>query len=195
MYEFLEAEGIDYAIRLPANQIVQERISDLLRRPVGRPAHYVQRFYRSFRYQAGSWSRPRRIVAKVEWHHGELFPRVGFIVTNLPYASKNVVAFYDQRGTAEQHIKEGKNAIRWTRLSCARLPPMQCGFNCTPWRTILGTSFARSQRLSRSKIGRSPACARSSSRSAQKSSVTAGTSPSKWLKLPSRAVCSRTSCG
>ncbi len=118
MYEFLEAEGIDYAIRLPANQIVQERISDLLRRPVGRPAHYVQRFYRSFRYQAASWSRPRRIVAKVEWHHGELFPRVGFIVTNLRYASKDVVAFYNQRGTAEQHIKEGKNAIRWTRLSC-----------------------------------------------------------------------------
>ena len=36
----------------------------------GRPAHYVQRFYRSFRYQAASWSRPRRVVAKVEWHPG-----------------------------------------------------------------------------------------------------------------------------
>ena len=118
IYEFLEAEGIDYAIRLPANQVVQERISDLLRRPVGRPAHYVQRFYRSFRYQAASWTRPRRVVAKVEWHHGELFPRVGFIVTNLRHASKNVVAFYNQRGTCEQWIKEGKNAIKWTRLSC-----------------------------------------------------------------------------
>lgn len=118
MYEFLEAEGIDYAIRLPANQVLQERISDLLRRPVGRPAHYVQRFYRSFRYQAVSWAHPRRVVAKVEWHHGELFPRVGFIVTNLRYASKNVVRFYNQRGTCEQWIKEGKGAIKWTRLSC-----------------------------------------------------------------------------
>jgi hypothetical protein len=118
MYEFLEAEGIDYTIRLPANQVVQERISDLLRRPVGRPAHYVQRYYRSFRYKAASWSRPRRVVAKVEWHHGELFPRVGFIVTNPRYASKNVVGFYNQRGTCEQWIKEGKNAIKWTRLSC-----------------------------------------------------------------------------
>lgn len=118
MYEFLEAEGIEYAIRLPANQVVQERISDLLRRPVGRPAHYVQRFYRSFRYQAASWTRPRRVVAKVEWHHGELFPRIGFIVTNLRYASKNVVGFYNQRGTAEQLIKEGKAAIKWMRLSC-----------------------------------------------------------------------------
>jgi hypothetical protein len=118
MYEFLEAEGINYAIRLPANQILQERISDLLRRPVGRPAHYVQRFYKSFHYQAASWSRPRRVVAKVEWHLGELFPRVGFIVTNLRHASKNVVRFYNQRGTAEQWIKEGKGAIKWTRLSC-----------------------------------------------------------------------------
>jgi hypothetical protein len=57
-------------------------------------------------------------VAKVEWHPGELFPRVGFIVTNLSRPAERVVAFYNQRGTAEQHIKEGKNAINWTRLSC-----------------------------------------------------------------------------
>ncbi|MFY9781028.1 MAG: IS1380 family transposase [Candidatus Baltobacteraceae bacterium] len=118
MYEFLESEGIEYAIRLPANQILQERISDLLKRPVGRPAHYVRRFYKSFSYQAASWCHPRGVVAKVEWHPGELFPRVGFIVTNLRRKSKNVVAFYNKRGTCEQWIKEGKAAIRWTRLSC-----------------------------------------------------------------------------
>ena len=69
-------------------------------------------------YQAGSWDRERRVVAKVEWHQGELFPRVGFIVTNLPWRNKRVVRFYNQRGTAEQWIKEGKNAIKWTKLSC-----------------------------------------------------------------------------
>ena len=31
-----------------------------------------------------------------------------------------MVAFYNHRGTAEQHIKEGKNAINWTRLSCRK---------------------------------------------------------------------------
>ena len=118
MYEFLEAEGIEYAIRLPANQILQARISDLLKRPVGRPPHHVQRLYKSFRYKAASWSHPRRVVAKVEWHLGELFPRVGFIVTNLSYSSINIVGFYNKRGTCEQWIKEGKNAIKWTRLSC-----------------------------------------------------------------------------
>jgi len=80
----------------------------------------VVRTYASFSYQAGSWDRKRRVVAKVEWHPGELCPRVGFIVTNLSRPAKRVVAFYNQRGTAEQHIKEGKNAIVWTRLSCRK---------------------------------------------------------------------------
>jgi hypothetical protein len=117
MYEFLESEGIEYAIRLPANQILHARIRHLLTRPVGRPPHYVQRFYKSFHYKAASWSRPRRVVAKVEWHLGELFPRVGFIITNLRYSAKNIVEFYNKRGTAEQWIKEWKGALKGTRLS------------------------------------------------------------------------------
>jgi hypothetical protein len=60
-------------------------------------------------------------VAKVEWHPGELYPRVGFIVSNLARPAERIVAFYNQRGTMEQHIKEGKNAIKWTRLSCRSL--------------------------------------------------------------------------
>jgi hypothetical protein len=71
----------------------------------------VRRYYASFSYRAGSWSRARRVVPKVEWHPGELYPRVGFIVTNLTRPDERVVAFYNQRGTAEQHIKEGKNAV------------------------------------------------------------------------------------
>jgi hypothetical protein len=118
LYEYLESEGIEYAIRLPANQILQAEIGHLLKRSVGWPAHYVQRFYKSFRYQAASWSRPRRLVAKVEWQPGELFPRIGFIVTNLRCKSTNVVAFYNKRGMAEQCIKEWKGALKGTRLSC-----------------------------------------------------------------------------
>jgi Transposase DDE domain group 1 len=71
-------------------------------------------------YQADSWTTARRIVAKVEHHVGELFPRVGFIVTNLPLPNRAVVRFYNKRGTAEQWIKEGKQAAHWTRLSCHR---------------------------------------------------------------------------
>jgi hypothetical protein len=118
VYEFLEAEGYGYAIRLPANAVLQRKILHLLTRPVGRPPHEVRRFYASFRYQAQSWTRTRRVVAKVEWHPGELYPRVGFLVTSLCRPPERVVAFYNQRGTAEQWIREGKNAVPWTRLSC-----------------------------------------------------------------------------
>jgi hypothetical protein len=118
IYEFLEVEGMGYAIRFPANRVLQEKIGYLLKRPVGRPPDEVRRYYTSFGYQAQSWKKPRRVVAKVEWHPGELYPRVGFIVTNLARPAERVVAFYNQRGTAEQWIKEGKGAIKWTRLSC-----------------------------------------------------------------------------
>ncbi len=118
IYEFLEAENASYAIRLPANYVLQQKIGYLLKRPVGRPPHEVRRFFASFRYQAQSWNKPRHVVAKVEWHPGELYPRVAFIVTNLARSAEGVVAFYNKRGTCEQYIKEGKNAIKWTRLSC-----------------------------------------------------------------------------
>ena len=60
IYEFIEAEGIGYAIRLPANSVLQDRIGYLLKRPVGRPPLEVCRYYASFSYQAQSWKKPRR---------------------------------------------------------------------------------------------------------------------------------------
>ncbi len=120
LYEFLEAENYKYVIRLKANKVLQDCIAHLLTRPVGRPPNHVRRYYANFSYQAKSWGRKRRVVAKVEWHPGELYPRVGFIVTNLSRPAKRVVAFYNHRGTAEQYIKEGKYAIKWTRLSCSK---------------------------------------------------------------------------
>ncbi len=114
----LETESYHYAIRIVANAVLEREIEHLLTRPVGRPSHKSKVFYHNFQYQAKSWHQPRRVVAEVEWHQGELFARVGFIVTNLTWRSKSVVRFYNGRGTAEQWIKEGKNAIQWTKLSC-----------------------------------------------------------------------------
>ena len=120
IYEFSEERGVQYAIRIPANKSLELAIEDILFRPPGRPGRKPLVRYKSFRYQARSWSKPRRIVAKVEHHLGELFPRVGFIVTNMSLPSRSVVRFYNKRGTAEQWIKEGKQATHWTRLSCHR---------------------------------------------------------------------------
>ena len=117
IYEFLEGEGIGYAIRLPPNRVLQERIGNLLKRPVGRPPLEVRRYYARFTYQAQSWKKSRPVVAKVERHPAERYPRVGFIVTNLARPAEHAVAFYNQRGMAENWIKEGKGAIKWTQLS------------------------------------------------------------------------------
>ena len=126
VYEFLEAEDFSYAIRLPANKVLQGSIAHLLKRPVGRPPNDVRRYHAGFSYQAATWDKPRRVVAKVEWHPGELYPRVGFIVTNLSRPTERVVAFYNQRGTAEQWIKEGKNAIKPSLPTSLRhRPPLE----------------------------------------------------------------------
>lgn len=72
----------------------------------------------SGRWLLSVWDKPRRVVAKVELHPGELFPRVGFVFTSLPVDPDWIIHFYNQHGPAEQHIKEGKQAITWTRLPC-----------------------------------------------------------------------------
>ncbi len=120
IYEGLERRDVAYAIRMPANKNLELAVEDILFRRPGRPSYKPLVRYKSFRYQAKSWTTPRRIVAKVEHHRGELFPRVGFIVTNMTLPSRSVVRFYNKRGTAEQWIKEGKQATHWTRLSCHR---------------------------------------------------------------------------
>jgi len=129
LYKTLEAESYFYAIRLRANRVLQGKIAHLLKRPVGRLPKGVKRIHGDFQYQAASWDKPRRVIAKVEWHPGELFPRVGFVVTNLPMEPDWIIRLYNQRGTAEQHLlahasmrcqatHQGRQAINWTRLSC-----------------------------------------------------------------------------
>ena len=100
LYEYMEARRIGYAIRLPANDVLQREIAHLLVRPTEWPSRKPIVSYHDFAYQAQSWDVPRRVIAKVEWHQGELFPRVGFIVTNLSYPTKGIVSFYNGRGTA-----------------------------------------------------------------------------------------------
>ena len=118
VYEYLEQETIGYTIRLSANAVLQREIAHLLVRPTEWPSQKPIVSYHDFAYRAQSWNVSRRVVAKMEWHQGELFPRIGFIVTNLSYPAIGIVRFYNGRGTAEQWIKEGKYALNWTRLSC-----------------------------------------------------------------------------
>jgi hypothetical protein len=103
----LEAEGYRYTIRLKANAVLERHIAHLLKRPVGRPSKKPKVFYHGFRYRAKSWDCVRRVVAKVEWHAGELFPRLGFVVTNLKRDPKRVIKFYNGHGgTVDQRGEE-----------------------------------------------------------------------------------------
>ncbi len=118
IYEYLEEHDFLYAIRLPANAVLRREIEPYLARPeILEPGQPVVT-YHDFAYRAGTWDRSRRVVSKIEWHAGELFPRVGFIVTNRADPAKGIVRFYNGRGTCEQWIKEGKHAVEWMRLSC-----------------------------------------------------------------------------
>ena len=108
---------------LTSMKVLQYEIAPLLIRPVGRQPKRPVILYDDFWYRAGSWDRARRVVAKVEWHRGELFPRVGFIVTNMTAGPEGVVRFYNGRGTAEQWIKEGAPRSAWVERSrCGTRP-------------------------------------------------------------------------
>ena len=78
-----------------------------------------------------------------EWHQGELFPRVGFIVTNVSYPVSGIVNFYNGRGTAEQWIKEGKYALNWTRPSCHKFVANQVRLSLFILAYNLGNFFRR----------------------------------------------------
>jgi hypothetical protein len=112
VYEALEKRGVKYAIRIPSNETLEQAVAGLLRRPVGRPSHKPVVRYKSFRYQTGSWTTARRVVAKIEFRCEELFPRVGFIVTALETNNRAVVRFYNKRGTAEQRSSGSRPARR-----------------------------------------------------------------------------------
>ncbi len=119
-------ERVTYFIRLPANAVLNRLIDPYLTRPVGRPPKSgIQIRLVDLRYQAQTWDRERRVVAKIEWHDGELFPRIGFIVTNSKLPAGKVVKVYNGRGDVENRIKEGKNTLRWDKTSCHRFAANQ----------------------------------------------------------------------
>src|SRR5215204_115549 len=154
LYALLEAEGIGYTIRLPANCVLQERIAHLLTRPVGRPPRKPQVFFASFTYQAQSWAKPRRVVAKVEWHPGELYPRVGFIVTNLTRPAERIVKF--TTGVARRSSGSRKASSPCAGRGCLAAPsgPTRSACSCSRSPTTWPTSCARSPYRRRPPGGR-----------------------------------------
>jgi len=125
-YEYCEEHRITYFIRLPGNAILMRLLEPYLNRPVGRPPKSgIQIKVVDLQYQAKSWHKPRRVVAKIEWHQGELFPRIGFVVTSSRLPAGRVIKVYNGRAEIENRIKEGKNTLRWDKTSCQRFEANQ----------------------------------------------------------------------
>ncbi len=126
IYEYCESQRVTYFIRLGQNEVLKRKIHDQLTRPQGRfPRSGVKVRLVDLTYQAATWSKPRRVVCKIEWHRDELFPRVGFIVTNSRLSAKEVVRIYNGRANVENRIKEGKNTLRWDKTSCHKFDANQ----------------------------------------------------------------------
>jgi hypothetical protein len=97
----------------------------------------VRRYYASFGYQAQSWTKPRRVVTKDEWHPGELYPRVGFIVTNLagrPSTSSPSTTSEVRRNNASRKGRERSNgrgchAVRSFAANAVRLQLHALAYN------------------------------------------------------------------
>jgi len=126
VYEFCEAEGLLYAIGYSSNQVLKDRTAGALSDLETYYACYrhrepeVQRFEVIEDYQAESWSRPRRIVAKIEINRHGVNRR--FVVTNLSGLGQGIYrGFYVQRGDVpEKPIGELKNGLQMDRLSFHR---------------------------------------------------------------------------
>jgi hypothetical protein len=126
IYKYCEEKRLTYFIRLPANENLLHLLGPHLNRPVGRfPKGAVQIKIVDLHYQAKSWDKARRVVAKIEWHRGELFPRIGFVITNSRLLAGKVTKVYNGRGDVENRIKEGKNTLRWDKTSCQRFEANQ----------------------------------------------------------------------
>ena len=119
LLDYADYAGLQYAIALSRHAKLRARVQGLCERAERRWERHGERapLSTSFFYQAHSWPRPRRVVAKVERLPDGL--NVRFVVTNRRGAAEQIVRWYEQRGQAENFIKELKNDLAIDRLSCS----------------------------------------------------------------------------
>lgn len=116
----LEAEGLRYVLGIGTNRVFKARVAGLVaqaQRRYDRTSHPVH-LRTSFRHRAKSWPRHRRILVKIDVTAAGL--NVRFMVTNRRGRAADLVAWYDDRGSSENWIKELKLDIHADRLSCHR---------------------------------------------------------------------------
>jgi hypothetical protein len=122
--DWCEAEGLDYVLGLASTATLRRHITALEANTEARfkaaPGGDKVRRFKEFYDGAGTWSRVRRIIARVE--AGLLGTDTRFIVTNLRQGTGRGLyeGLYCQRGQAENHVKAWKAHLAADRTSCTR---------------------------------------------------------------------------
>jgi hypothetical protein len=121
LMRWCDSNGIGYVLGLARNVVLQRLARDEIERAerqFGRTG-LPQRLFGSFRYAAGSWDRPRRVIAKAEHNAQGANPR--FVVVNVPGDPRELYEdVYCQRGEMENRIKEQQLGLFADRTSCHR---------------------------------------------------------------------------
>jgi Transposase DDE domain group 1 len=126
--QWIEAQpSMGYVTGLTSNVVLQalaQEVGAQATRAYALSGHKVTRFH-STRYQAGTWSHPRRVVIKVEVSEQGINTR--FVVTDLEQARTKVLyqKIYCARGQAENEIKDHKLYLKSDRTSCHRFEANQ----------------------------------------------------------------------
>ena len=118
----LEALDCSYVLGLAGNRrlkaMAQPWCEDAALRRLASSKQKIRRFHQAA-YQAGSWDKPRRVIARIE--AGPQGADQRFIVTNLQGRAKRLYdKVYCARGQAENLIKDIKTYTASDRTSCHR---------------------------------------------------------------------------
>jgi len=126
IFEFLEAEGVEYVVAMARNSVLERRSKRLMgtARRLSRESGQSEALFGETRYAARSWKGcKRRVIYKAEVVRlGDRNPRDNCrcVVTNLQLTPENVYKLYRQRGDVENRIKELKEDLYLDRTSCSR---------------------------------------------------------------------------
>jgi hypothetical protein len=116
---------VTYTLAMGKNSVLARLCEDGFRYKRGYCSEPSFRHYEAFDYAAGSWSRKRRTIARLEVKDG--IEDVRYIITNITggYAAHIYEKVYCKRGQAENWIKDHKNALRSDLTSCHRFAANQ----------------------------------------------------------------------
>jgi hypothetical protein len=118
----LEDDGTEYVFRVTNNKVLDRIAAPYLVRPAGRRPKEPREWVYDRDYQAGTWSKPRRVVVVVLERKDELFLHHFVLVTNASrkdWPAARLLADYRQRGTMEGRIGEMQSVLA-PALSCTQ---------------------------------------------------------------------------